>query len=504
MSESFTGQLRHPLPREMKVTIAQDTSHGIPAHNGVAVVSGSNVRRLPSDTEPVSKNLATQRKKVRELTGLAKKWLSERYDIAAQLLMLGAAVGHKLDGDPAWLLIVAGASTAKTETVTQLRGYKSVFEVSTLTSEAALLSGSGKDDHDSESTGGLLKEIGKEGILVIKDFTSILSLHPNAKASVIAALREVYDGQWDRATGSDGGKLLSWSGRLIVVGAVTTAWDRAYSVVSEMGDRFVLLRLDSTDMQTRLASGQQAIDNIAHESEYRKQLSGGVRALLECADAADAPTLTDSERRRILEAANVATYARTAVETDFKGNVVDAHAPEGPARLTKQLTQLFRGLYVVGVPRKMAMRLVLRCARDCIPPMRLQVLEYLAENPNSRTGEVRRGLNKPHATVDRAIQQLVALGLVEQVEQNPCERVDSSKQVWEFRVKSASDVKALRPNKSEAAPSRSGNNKEAEPVPPAPGVTSGGDTLLVECVNCHSRSGQKGCTCHSRRVWSKP
>jgi len=39
---------------------------------------------------------------------------------------------------------------------------------------------------------------------------------------MLAALREVYDGRWERNVGTDGGQTLTWTGRIAVVGAVTT------------------------------------------------------------------------------------------------------------------------------------------------------------------------------------------------------------------------------------------------------------------------------------------
>src|SRR5262245_3493406 len=42
--------------------------------------------------------------------------------------------------------------------------------------------------------GGLLRQIGDFGILALKDFGSILSMRPDAKAELLAALRELYDG----------------------------------------------------------------------------------------------------------------------------------------------------------------------------------------------------------------------------------------------------------------------------------------------------------------------
>src|SRR5262249_25894913 len=82
------------------------------------------------------------------------------------------------------------------------------------------------------SATGLLRKLGNHGILVIKDVTSILSADRHTRGPVLAALREVYDGRWERNVGSDGGLTLTCIGRLVIVGAVTTAWDTAHSVIA--------------------------------------------------------------------------------------------------------------------------------------------------------------------------------------------------------------------------------------------------------------------------------
>src|SRR5262249_55788225 len=144
-----------------------------------------------------------------------------------------------LGGDPAWLLVVGGSGAAKTETIAAL----GAVTVSTISGEAALLSGTPAKSRAKDATGGLLKDIGPSGLLAIKDFTSILSMNRDTRALVLAALREIHDGRWFRNVGTDGGRTLRWEGRLIVVGAVTTAWDAAHQVVATMGDRFLLVRL---------------------------------------------------------------------------------------------------------------------------------------------------------------------------------------------------------------------------------------------------------------------
>src|SRR5262249_19108509 len=163
---------------------------------------------------------------------------------------------------------------------------------------------------------------------------SMLSMTREMRDIVLAALREVYDGRWSRNVGTDGGRTLEWTGRVVVVGAVTTAWDRAHAAIAQMGDRFVLLRMDST--KHRLAAGRQAIGNNGAEEKMRGELAGAVGEVID-GMAREAIDLTDEETERLLVAADIVTRARTGVEYDHRGDVVDAHAPEMPTRFAKQL-----------------------------------------------------------------------------------------------------------------------------------------------------------------------
>ena len=250
----------------------------------------------------------------------------------------GVAAAERLPGDP-------GAHhfrlwNAKTETVQATSGLGEQV-VSTITSDAALLSASPRKQRSKDATGGLLRQIGDRGILVIKDFTSILSASREMRGTILAALREVHDGQWVRNVGTDGGMSLVWKGRVIVIGACTTAWDQAHSVIATMGDRFVLVRSDSS--VGRISSGLRAMKNTGSETVMRQEMADAVAGLVCGVDANNVYQLTKDDETAILNAADLVTRARTGVELDYRGDVIDAHAPEMPTRFAKQLTQIMRG-----------------------------------------------------------------------------------------------------------------------------------------------------------------
>ncbi len=150
--------------------------------------------------------------------GVFRRWLGDSYDVDAINAVLAAAAVERIDGEPLWLLLISGSGNAKTETVQALDGIGAII-TSTIASAGALLSGTAKRERAKDATGGLLRKIGERGVVVVKDVTSILSMSGDARAEVLAALREVYDGRWSRNVGTDGGRTLEWAGRIAVIGA---------------------------------------------------------------------------------------------------------------------------------------------------------------------------------------------------------------------------------------------------------------------------------------------
>lgn len=342
-----------------------------------------------------------------------REWLGASYDLDALDCVLCTAAAEKLSGDPPWLLVVGGSGAAKTETLMPLTG-SGAHVVSTISGEAALLSGTSKKDRAEDATGGLLPRIkaSTSSLLVIKDVTSILSMNRDTRALVLAALREIHDGRWSRDIGGEGGRTLSWEGRLVIIGACTTAWDAAHQVIATMGDRFLLVRL-AADAKGRKAAGMQAMKNVNSEIRMRKELSAVVGELLtHVPTAPGALKLTDSEISDTFDLADLITRGRTAVERDYQGNPSFAHALEMPTRLAKQLVQLARGGLALGMSHDAAMAVVARCAADTMPPLRFKALVDVAAKPNSTTADVVDRLQMPRKTVDRTLQELHLLELL--------------------------------------------------------------------------------------------
>ncbi len=368
------------------------------------------------------------------------KWFGKDFDLDAIDAVMAAAASERLAGDPLWLLVVGGPGGAKTETVQALMG-AGAHVTSTITSEGALLSATPRRERNKKATGGLLRKIGNRGVIVIKDVTSILSADRNIRGTVLAAVREIYDGRWERNVGSDGGQTLTWTGRIVIIGAVTTAWDAAHAVVSTMGDRFVLIR--PRTKEGRQGAGKGAIRHTGTEANMREELAAAVGGLIGSMNT-EPHQLTDGEVNQILNAADIVTMARSAIERDFKGEVVFAHDPEMPTRFAKQLTQMLRGAVAIGMTAAQGMRLAMRCARDSIPPLRREILLDLASNPNSRTVDVRRRIDKPRNTVRIVLESLHMLGLLQCEEEDVTDSQGKKRAVWRYSLAEGFDADTLK------------------------------------------------------------
>ena len=122
--------------------------------------------------------------------------------------------------------------------------------------------------------------------------------------------------------------------------------------------------------------------------------------------------LVKDEKTRLTQLANVVTWARSGVERDYTGVVINAHAPEMPTRFSKQLAQVMRGALSLGISTDEAMRLATRCARDSLEPLRRDLLLDVAAYPGSNPDEVHRRTIRPLTTVKNNLVALHTLRLL--------------------------------------------------------------------------------------------
>ena len=235
--------------------------------------------------------------------------------------------------------------------------------------------------------------------------------------------------RWERNVGTDGGQTLTWTGRIAVIGAVTTAWDAAHGVVSVMGDRFVLIRSDST--AGRVAAGRMAIRNTGAEKAMRAEIAAAVGGIIGHIDTNG--TYAAAGRGDGPPGSRLPTSSPTPEPRSSATTAAMSSTPM-PRKCRPGLPSSWRRWCAAVSPlawsRAGALRLAMRCARDSIPQLRLKILLDLASNPRSRAADVCQRIIKPHRTVRRELEALNTLGLLHEEQEQSI--ADESKIIWRY------------------------------------------------------------------------
>lgn len=354
-----------------------------------------------------------------------RRWLYLE-DPAPVLAVAAALVANRAPGDPVWLQLVCAPSSGKTEILAAATRLPFVVSAAKVT-ESSLLSGTSRKEQAADATGGLLRQIGDFGVLLVKDFTSVLAQNKDARAEALAALREVYDGSWDRPVGTDGGRVLSWKGKCGLIAGVTPYLDRCGSVVSALGDRFLLLRLPDADVDH---FGTAALMHGDLEQKMRHELREALAGLVFHADPSRVNRpLSDDEKRRLIRLAAYTCRARTAVDRDgYHQEITYLPQVEGPGRVVKALARLLGGLEAIGCDEATAWAMLTRISVDSVPAIRTAIIRVLlAAVEPARTSDIAAAVETATKTAGRYLEDLSILRLAKRTKRGAA---DNSPDLW--------------------------------------------------------------------------
>jgi hypothetical protein len=362
------------------------------------------------DGKPPKPPRRPQRPTLAEVEAKFERWMHNVDPVPLRVVLATYVANRFLDGDPVWTMLVGGSGRGKTELLITLAGMPDVVLASSITGPGALLSGTGKKDVAKDATGGLLRKLPKgDGTLLLKDFTSIIDMHREARAEVLAALREIYDGRWDRSIGTDGGRTLTFQGHVGIVAGCTTAIDSAYTVIATMGTRFVLVRLPVDD-----DLGATVLQHVGQETQMRQELQAAVHDLLTAPPGR--PNDLANRKAALAALGSFVALARSPVDRDQQGEIRLVMDPEAPTRIVKMLAQLWRAAGILGLSANDAWEMVLRVGLDSIPKLRLMILDVLYTRQGlASTTVIAEAVEHPSRTTRRALEDLTAHRVVRRI-----------------------------------------------------------------------------------------
>ena len=170
-----------------------------------------------------------------KLTQHLEKWF-HKPDLEALEAALSAAAAHPvIQGDPIWLFVQGPSGSGKTEIIVNalrlLPPYSRVLGTINKNSMISFNRGIPGGELLNLATGPNGE---KTGIFIFKDFTTMLSLREEERTEVISQMREIYDGEWVRSTGSGA---QTWKGKVTCVACCTPALETAWALKRDLGER---------------------------------------------------------------------------------------------------------------------------------------------------------------------------------------------------------------------------------------------------------------------------
>lgn len=388
---------------EPRITLA-DTG----ASAGAATVGGSGGDTLESNEELTGAGLRRE-----EVLGGYRKWLHLPDDEPLDILY-GAIFANRIEGDPIWLFLVGPPGSAKSELLMTLHEAPLIMTTTSLTPQALV---SGANFMGSGDPSIIPKLNGK--VLVIKDFTTILSMHHTQRDEIFGVLRDAYDGRVEKRFGT--GIHRVYDSRFGILAGVTPKIEEFSSMSSVLGERFLKYRIrfqgkidDAEDQILR------ALTNIGKQNTMRLKLMDiSAKALDRPIMPADIPAVPPEMLKRFIKLAQWVASLRGVVSREkYSGEILFKPVSEVGTRLAQQLTKMAMGVAIHRRLKKVTeaeYRLVTHVARSTAPDRIEEIIKQMwvrRRNDYSTTAEVAEWSRFTRQTVLKLLQDLHLLHVI--------------------------------------------------------------------------------------------
>jgi hypothetical protein len=336
---------------------------------------------------------------------------------------LACVAANDMDLDPLWLHLVSAPSSGKTELLMALQDCPQTVFISDFTPNSLV---SGYRDPPQEGKKGKkhkrpepakdysLLPVLDGKLLITKDFSVLHSKPYEARAQILAQLRDAYDGYHSRKVGND--DLKGFHARFNYLTGMTPDIERGWSL-NTLGERFLLFRMN---VKNRLAHARRALEACKQDkTKVRDELKGAVQeffAKLKPVKPECDADMTD----RVVHLAEIVAVGRTYIHREKNDDVVYIPQAEMPTRVAKQLLRLGLGLAMIRERETLTdeeFRVMKRVAFDSLPGNRRLLLDALWENRGKWQGIdifLAKLSRISKTTVLREFKNLVELGVVEQ------------------------------------------------------------------------------------------
>lgn len=335
---------------------------------------------------------------------ISNKWMWQP-DFEAVRACLAAVKSLDVETTPVWLMLIGPSGAGKTAYYIRACESYHRYELTDEMSAAGLSSGRSNNWGD-----GLLKRLGERGLWLMPDFTVFLNMKEERRNEVMGIQRRLFDGKYDRIAA---GEKLSWKGRIHVVAACTNALERFTRVNSDLGERFIQVRIERKEPTDGLLI--RANMQRQHWQQYQDELQMAAKSHIKSTRPIP-PQISFQIERKIMDWADFVSMGRRATFYNYRDEIIGVGQQEGSTRIHQQMTGLaIADAWLMGQDQvsEIQLSLVERIAMDCLPWSRRAILHWFRTDQAIDMAEVRKlsGITHP-VTFSKAISELEAIGAV--------------------------------------------------------------------------------------------
>jgi hypothetical protein len=352
-----------------------------------------------------------------EVSRVYKKWLYLK-DTDGIRVSLATVLSNRLDGDPVWMFLVAPPGGSKTATLTGFGKCKRVYLASSLTAHSLI---SGMSFRNGTDPSLIPKLDGK--VLIIKDFTSILSLRDNERDEIFGILRDAYDGTCAKVFGN--GITRRYKSRFAILAAVTPAIYSEGRKNVALGERFLKYTLaDNLEHFSEDDIIARALENVNTETDMIHEMEDVVQSFMS-KTLIEVPQVSPEYLRTIIALAKFGARVRATISRNqYRPDMVEGRpTAEVGSRLGKQLKKLALSLAMVDRRPKVNRHdidILRKIVIDTVPQRVEDIVRYMHRKaPGGDTAvstrDIAHATRYPVQTVSRLMADFNLLGIVDRV-----------------------------------------------------------------------------------------
>jgi len=322
----------------------------------------------------------------------------------------GTLLANQAAREPVWLVLIGPPACGKTQLTAPLESLEGVRLLNDI-SDKTFVSGFTLGKKGNQS---LLPKLTAAGVyqLINLDFGNIFAKPTWVRQTILSQMRQIYDGRitLDRGSGDE----VSWRGFMGFIGCATPALYHHQQTISNLGDRFLFIRVGASPGDNSL---DRCLDNLDLSLSVTSNIATEYREFHKTRRDPLKVTISEASKKFLKQKSILLARLRANVRwTKEYGKREIEEKPffEAPNRIIRSAAMLLRGIAAARddqITNESHERIIERIFLDTAPPARKDILRILLAKPGGTNVIASKArISRGHA--EMRLKELKALDLV--------------------------------------------------------------------------------------------